>query len=203
MVADSVGCGVFVTSGTGGIPTGSTSTSIGVATWALASFLSGATLSTSKRSDEATHEEPLRLMTIERTFPIVEYLGSYDGDTHSLLLDLGFKITYTIQCRLEGSDTPEIRGGNQLTRNAAALARDEAAKFFAGGKGVFHCSSWGGKYGRPVGDIYVEGQSLAYYLVLNRLAVAYDGSSKRSDLMVLHRENAEWLYQQGRIRRNK
>ena len=136
------------------------------------------------------------------TFPC-SLLSNYDGDSLELRLELGFGIGFDTVIRLEGSDTPEIRGGNQLTRNAAALARDEAAKFFANGKGVFQCSSWGGKYGRPVGDINVEGRSLAYYLVENRLAVAYDGSSNRSDLMVLHRENAEFLYQQGRIRRSK
>ena len=46
-----------------------------------------------------------------------------DGDTVDLDVDLGFHLTIRERFRLEGIDTPEIRGGTDETKAAARAAK--------------------------------------------------------------------------------
>ena len=125
--------------------------------------------------------------------------SNYDGDTFRLEIDIGFALRHYAPVRLHGADTPELRGGTELTKAAARLARDEAERFIRDAAEVmFHCVVWGGKYGRPVGDIICDGQSLAAWLIEEGLAVPYDGGS-RTAIQVLHEENAQSLLNAGRI----
>ena len=122
---------------------------------------------------------------------------NYDGDTFKLTVDLGFAMRYHVAVRLDGVDTPELRGGTLLTKAAARLARDEAERFVRlAGKVVFRSTVWKGKYGRPVGDILCDGKSLAARLIASRLGVPYEGGNRR-ELILLHESNAAWLQGQG------
>ena len=124
---------------------------------------------------------------------------AYDGDTFYLELDIGFALQHFVAVRLAGVDTPELRGGTDLTKAAAKLARDEAEKFIRGGAEVkFHCTLWGGKYGRPVGDIYVDGNALSDFLIERRLGVSYDGGS-RAAIFRFHKANAQYLKEAGAL----
>ena len=133
----------------------------------------------------------------EWTFPC-EYLENYDGDSLDIRLDLGFGISKDITVRLHGVDTPELRGGEDLTKRAAAYARDKASEFLSGKNLLYRSVEWAGKYGRAVGDIEADGASLAHYLLDNRLGLAYDGGN-RSSLYMRHRQNALWLQERGEI----
>jgi endonuclease YncB( thermonuclease family) len=42
-----------------------------------------------------------------------EVLDVHDGDTYTVRVDLGFKTAITIQCRLHGVDTPELKVGTK------------------------------------------------------------------------------------------
>lgn len=138
-------------------------------------------------------------MPREWVFPARMDDSPYDGDTFKLELDLGFGLRHYASIRLYGVDTPEIRGGTELTKLAAKAARDEAERFIRqGGDVEFRCVVWGGKYGRPVGDILADGKSLAFHLISERLGVAYMGGSRR-DIFAQHERNAAWLREQGRI----
>ena len=124
---------------------------------------------------------------------------NYDGDTFKVELDVGFGSRHYAAVRLAGVDTPELRGGTALTKAAAKLARDEAARFILMGREVvFHCAVWSGKYGRPVGEIYVDGVRLSEHLIARRLGVEYAGGS-RAGLQELHRVNAEHLRETGQL----
>ena len=115
----------------------------------------------------------------------------YDGDSIHLELDLGFCMKYYASVRLVGVDTPEMRGGTDVTKGLAIEARDETERFIRAGERVeFKCVKWGGKYGRPIGDIIVDGKSLAQHLIDSRLGVEYHGGT-RAHLQAKHAENAE------------
>ena len=130
-------------------------------------------------------------MSHEWKFP-AKLERNYDGDTFSLELDLGFGLRHYTNVRLDGADTPELRGGTAETRALARKAKNEAAHFVGGAtKVLFHSTKWAGKYGRPIGDILCNGKSLAQYLIRIRLAVPYDGGS-RKEIQEVHQENAEW-----------
>ena len=45
-----------------------------------------------------------------REFKILDF-DNYDGDSINLTLDLGFDLVFHISSRVEGIDTPELRGG--------------------------------------------------------------------------------------------
>ena len=124
---------------------------------------------------------------------------NYDGDTFDLEIDLGFSIKIYKSVRLAGVDTPELRGGTPETKALARFARDHAEWYIRYANKVFFKSTvWSGKYGRPVGDLICDGNSLADYLVAEGLAVPYDGGS-RAELQAQHQKNAEILIEKGRI----
>ena len=127
-------------------------------------------------------------------FKIMSF-DNYDGDTFTLRLDVGFNMTYVGSVRINGVDTPELRGGTPLSKAAGKLAKDEAAAWVQDAmehRGAYflsealeHKSMKVGKYGRPLGDIlrYADDESdavesLTGYLSSERFAVPYHGGSK-------------------------
>jgi endonuclease YncB( thermonuclease family) len=48
----------------------------------------------------------------------------YDGDTYTMLVDLGFHTYTTIRVRLQGVDTPELDAKDPTVKAAAVAARD-------------------------------------------------------------------------------
>ena len=124
---------------------------------------------------------------------------NYDGDTVSLDLDLGFDIHFHAEVRLWGVDTPEMRGGTELTKAAARLARDTVRQWVGDAEKLEYLSiQWSGKYGRPIGDLLLDGRSLTERLIAARLGIPYDGGS-RDHVLAEHVRNAEWLREQGRL----
>ena len=129
-------------------------------------------------------------MKHEWTFP-VRIESNYDGDTLRCEFDLGFGLRYWSSIRLDGVDTPELRGGTALTRAAAKMARDVVRDLAdEADEVVFHSTAWAGKYGRPVGRLILDGHDLSEILIRSRLGVAYDGGARNQQA---HQANAEWL----------
>ena len=125
--------------------------------------------------------------------------SNYDGDTFKLELDVGFALRHYVAIRLYGVDTPELRGGTPETKALAVYVRDEAAKFINMAETtIFHSIIWGGKYGRPIGDILCDDKSLAEWLVENKLAVQYHGGN-RKQLEEIHQQHAEELISENKI----
>lgn len=102
-----------------------------------------------------------------------------DGDTVDLVFDLGFKISLVQRCRLQGVNTPEIRGdskeaGIQATEFVKSWFSSDLDQFFI----VKSSKPYGDdKYGRFLVRIYKtpnpEEISLNEALVSAGLAVPY------------------------------
>ena len=130
------------------------------------------------------------------TFPAT-LVKNYDGDTLSLRLDLGFAVALHADVRLDGVDTPELRGGTPETKALAKLARDQVTEFCrSADELIFRPTLWAGKYGRPIGDLVCDGQSLVQYLIDKRLGVPYGGGSRKS-LQAAHQINAKFHLAKG------
>ena len=138
-----------------------------------------------------------------REFRILGF-ENYDGDSFNLTLDLGFDLVHHVSARIEGIDTPELRGGTELSKAAGRLARDTARRFVRDalntGGAVFLSTSYRGKYGRPLGDIQRgrDGKLLSAMLFDMRLAVPYAGQAK-SEVAAAHQKNIEALVESGRL----
>ena len=120
------------------------------------------------------------------TYPVRQVLRNYDGDSITCLLDMGFKVCLEKTVRINGVDTPELRGGTPLLRAAARYAQGKVAEFLDSGplgEVLFISYKWSDtdQYGRPIGDIEVDGKSLAYYILNTGLGVPYDGGSRRTE----------------------
>lgn len=78
----------------------------------------------------------------------------YDGDTATANVDLGFGVSaIKVKLRFYGIDTPEIRGGTELTKRAARRSRDYVKGKILG-KRVRIKSLGKGKYGRYLAIIW-------------------------------------------------
>lgn len=102
-----------------------------------------------------------------RSVQLVEVI---DGDTVDLLVDLGWDIQIEQRIRLAQVDTPEVRGSEKsaglfvegFVRDT--LTKDDPELFL---RSVDYSKD---KYGRAVGVIYVNGQSLNDLLLERKLA---------------------------------
>jgi endonuclease YncB( thermonuclease family) len=70
-----------------------------------------------------------------------------DGDTMKLVLDLGWNITLTTNCRVLGIDAPE------LATPEGKAARDFAVRLLPAGCKVTFISTKLDTYGRPLGHV--------------------------------------------------
>ena len=115
-------------------------------------------------------------------YKIIDF-SNYDGDSFDLTLDLGFELITHKKVRINGIDTPELRGGTDQSKALAKHAKLVAAEWvkcaMAQHKAYFVSEGYKGKFGRPLGDIVSgEGLSLKIYLFNQRLAVPYHGQAK-------------------------
>jgi len=123
-----------------------------------------------------------------------------DGDTVDVDIDLGFGMTYKKQrVRMMGIDTPESR-----TRDLEEKFYGKQSKYFLEGllkdKDIELVSHDKGKFGRILGELFLEGEPLSVnqMMIQNYHAVPYYGSSK--DLTEKHHlENRKALNDQGII----
>ncbi len=103
-----------------------------------------------------------------------------DGDTVDVTLDLGFDILYNNRIRLLGIDTPESRT-RDLEEKALGLAAKDRVKELCpvGSTVILRTTKDGkGKFGRILGEIFVEEQSVNKLLVEEGHAVEYFGGKK-------------------------
>jgi micrococcal nuclease len=106
-------------------------------------------------------------------YKVKEIIKVYDGDTITVVLDLGFGVYRKEVLRLYGIDTPELRGEE---REQGLISRDWLRekldtdldkiiiKTIKDGKG---------KYGRYLAEIYVDGVNINKQLIAEGLAKVY------------------------------
>lgn len=101
----------------------------------------------------------------------------YDGDTITVDAEIWPGVTIRTGVRLDGIDTPEIRGKCQAEKDLAVKARDFVR--VRAGERVQLVNVRNGKYaGRVVADVLVDGHSVALWLVGEGLARPYDGGRR-------------------------
>jgi len=123
----------------------------------------------------------------------VKVLKIIDGDSVRLDTDCGFGITLTNQsCRVALIDTPESRVNIKRYPERAAekelgLKAKKRLTELLQGEVILHCLERD-KYGRLLGELYVEGKSVGDTLVEEGLACVYDGGTKNAKV----REDGTW-----------
>ncbi len=107
------------------------------------------------------------------------YLRNYDGDTVTFNLPgLHPIIGEKISIRVNGIDTPEIRGKCEKEKYDAKQAKEMVADILRDAEQITLRNLERGKYFRIVADVIVDGEDLADMLVEAGMAVRYGGGRK-------------------------
>jgi len=115
------------------------------------------------------------------TVTVSKVISVYDGDTFRVNIDsLPPIVGKNIAIRVNGVDTPEIRGKCQYEKSLALKARDFVRAKLANAKEVKLTNLQRGKYFRVVANVVVDGVSLERELLDNKLAYKYSGGKKLS-----------------------
>jgi len=121
--------------------------------------------------------------TQEFTFPIKggRVIKVYDADTITIASKLPYDASplYRLSVRLNGIDTPEIKGKDILEeeKEAAKAAREFVYKLVFN-KYVRLENVESEKYGRILADVYIGDVHINNLLLKERFAVKYDGGTK-------------------------
>ena len=118
-----------------------------------------------------------------------------DGDTIDVMLDLGFDIMYKSRVRLFGIDTPESRTSDKIEKKYGMLSKKFLKEALTKGKKIVIKTYKGdetGKFGRILGDVFVDGKSVNMKMVKAGHAVQYYGQNK-SLIEKAHMKNREKL----------
>ena len=105
----------------------------------------------------------------------------YDGDTITIASRLPYPDSplYRFQVRLKGIDCPEIKGKTEDEIFMALCAKKEMEKLVMQ-KRVFLKNIGTEKYGRLLADVFVNNIHVNEHMLKNRLAVPYDGKTKKT-----------------------
>ncbi len=115
------------------------------------------------------------------TVTVSKVISVYDGDTFRVNIDsLPPIVGRNIRIRVNGVDTPEIRGKCVYEKNLALKARDFVRNKLANAKEIKLTNLQRGKYFRVVANVVVDGVSLEQELLDNELAYKYSGGKKLS-----------------------
>lgn len=134
--------------------------------------------------DSVNDEEIKWEDTQEFTFPITggRVIKVYDADTITIASRLPYKESplYRLSVRLNGIDTPEIKGKgiSDEEKEAAKLARDFVHNLVYN-KNVRLENIQTEKYGRILADVYIGDIHVNELLLRERYAVKYDGGTKK------------------------
>lgn len=119
--------------------------------------------------------------TVPFVIPITEgkVIKVYDGDTITIAAKLPYiqSPMYRISVRLNGIDTPEIKGKTQKEKELSKTIRD-ALKVKIFDKVVQLKNTSTEKYGRLLADVYLDGICINDWLIEQGYAVKYNGGTK-------------------------
>jgi len=98
-----------------------------------------------------------------------------DGDTIDAFVDLGFNVWIEKRIRLFGIDTPETRTKDLLEKQKGIAAKDFLKEALKNNNYEFILVSHGvGKYGRCLGELFVDDISINQLLLKEGHATKYD-----------------------------
>ena len=105
-----------------------------------------------------------------------------DGDTADAWIDCGFNISVKKRIRFVNVDTWESRTRNLEEKKLGLKAKKYTKEMLERNDGKFTVKSHGvGKYGRLLGEIFIDGEdkSLNDLLIENGHAYQYEGGKKK------------------------
>jgi len=115
------------------------------------------------------------------TVTVSKVISVYDGDTFRVDIDsLPPIVGKNIAIRLNGVDTPEIRGKCEYEKDLAIKARDFVRNKLANAKEIKLNNLQRGKYFRVIANVMVDGVSLEQELLDKEFAYKYTGGKKLS-----------------------
>ena len=124
---------------------------------------------------------PIQAGTQYGTVVVSNVISVYDGDTFRVNIDsLPPIVGKNIAIRLNGVDTPEIKGKCQYEKDLALEARDFVRNKLANAKEIKLTKIERGKYFRVVARVVIDGESLEQELLDHGLAYKYSGGKKSS-----------------------
>lgn len=110
-----------------------------------------------------------------------EVLSVYDGDTITVMIDLGLSIKVRAKCRLLGIDTPEIRTKSAAEKKKGYEARDRLREMVDKKWVVLHSVSKPDKYGRLLVKVWVdEDECVNDTMIAEGLARVYNGGARQA-----------------------
>jgi micrococcal nuclease len=105
-----------------------------------------------------------------------ELIRVVDGDTVDAWIDLGFNITVRRRIRLWGINAPETRTRDLEEKREGKLAMARLEEMLALNRGSFMVRSIGvDKYGRCLGELYIQEVNLNKQLLAEGLVEVYKG----------------------------
>ena len=115
------------------------------------------------------------------TMPITggQVIKVYDGDSITIASHLPIENSplFRFSVRLNGIDTPEIKGKDEDEKAAAKEARDALSNLILH-KEVILKNVGTEKYGRILADVYLDDLCINDWLIKEQYAVKYDGGPK-------------------------
>ena len=107
------------------------------------------------------------------------YVRNYDGDTITFNLPgLHPIIGEKISIRVNGIDTPEIRGKCEKEKYDAKQAKEMVSDILKEAEQITLKNMERGKYFRIAADVIVDGENLADMLIEAGMAIRYNGGKK-------------------------
>lgn len=102
-----------------------------------------------------------------------------DGDTIEALVDLGFDTWKQITIRFDGIDAWESRTRNDEEKVKGLAAKARLIELLENANNEFLLQSHGvGKFGRCLGELFVDGKSINKQLIEEGHAKDYDGGKR-------------------------
>jgi len=109
----------------------------------------------------------------------VTYVKNYDGDT--ITFDIPYLpplIGENINIRVDGLDTPEIKGKCKKEKALAKEVRNYVTLLMLNAHQIDLLNTKRGKYFRIVADVMIDNESLTQILLDKGYAIEYDGDTK-------------------------
>jgi len=104
-----------------------------------------------------------------------ELIRVIDGDTVDAWIDLGFNITVRRRIRLWGINAPETRTLDLAEKAEGIIAKDRLVEILDLNRGQFMVRSQGvDKYGRCLGEIYIQDVNINKQLLNEGVVGVYD-----------------------------
>jgi len=102
-----------------------------------------------------------------------------DGDTVDCLINLGFNIIVRQRVRMYGIDTPESRTRDMEEKTRGLASKDRLIEIFESVGNHCLIKSYGiGKFGRCLGEFFINGMSVNNTLVEEGFAKEYFGGKR-------------------------